>query len=94
MELGLSLGDASNPLGISEKTQEIKRNIADKTLGFCMSLGIGSNCDEENQDEEEDGVKDDNDAVEAEKGAPVDPPFQLNLLPPTPVQSFRSNGKL
>lgn len=91
MELGLSLGDASNPLGISEKTQEIKRNIADKTLGFCMSLGIGSNCDEENQDEEEDGVKDDNDAVEAEKGAPVDPPFQLNLLPPTPVQSFRSN---
>ncbi|EEF50208.1 homeobox-leucine zipper protein HOX11 [Ricinus communis] len=47
MELGLSLGDASKPLGFIEKARDVSSK---RRLGFCMGLSIDPNPRNEQQD--------------------------------------------
>ncbi|KAF8403922.1 hypothetical protein HHK36_012028 [Tetracentron sinense] len=80
MELGLSLGDASNPFAFLEKTTQ---KINNKKLGFCMGLGVGFNGREENGDDGEEGIRDGDESQK--KKVSADMPVQLDLLPLVPV---------
>ncbi|XP_010257490.1 PREDICTED: homeobox-leucine zipper protein HOX11 isoform X2 [Nelumbo nucifera] len=83
MELGLSLGDASNAFAFVDKSHKVSA----KGLGFCMGLGVGivnSREDEKLEADERDSALKDSDEMEEKKDS-TDPPIQLDLLPPGPV---------
>ncbi|GAV77620.1 Homeobox domain-containing protein/HALZ domain-containing protein [Cephalotus follicularis] len=83
MELGLSLGDASKPFGIMDKSREVVTTT--KGVGFCMALSIGSNLIDHQQTTEVKKTKPSSDEDRHQISALNDPPIQLNLLPNTPV---------
>ncbi|KAJ0095739.1 hypothetical protein Patl1_17290 [Pistacia atlantica] len=100
MELGLSLGDASNSLAFIDNSTT---HLANKRLGFCMGLSIGSSTakhhihgqDDDPDDDDDDEDKHKHKHKHANTTTPtstlldsqnnIDPPVQLDLLPNTPV---------
>ncbi|KAG6393240.1 hypothetical protein SASPL_147476 [Salvia splendens] len=74
MELGLSLGDASKSLGFLKDNNSSTNQDPTKATGFdfCMSLGLSS---KENGEDEDTSAEDGNDDNQEET------PLQLNLLP-------------
>ncbi|KAL2478457.1 Homeobox-leucine zipper protein HAT14 [Forsythia ovata] len=89
MELGLSLGDASKPVGFLTKngaSEQHKKN----GLGFCMELGLntnGGNQELAEKSHENDGDDDDDDDQTSEdtRASMENTPIQLDLLPRAPV---------
>ncbi|OVA13081.1 Homeobox domain [Macleaya cordata] len=78
MELGLSLGEVSRPFGGCTDKNRSKMN--NKSLGFCMGLGVGGF----NGRDEEKGEQSD-EQQRNERRVSADPPVQLDLLPLAPV---------
>ncbi|KAI3683079.1 hypothetical protein L1987_83579 [Smallanthus sonchifolius] len=103
MELGLSLGDAtpSKPSnGFITTTTTVNTTATttvgvDKSLGFCMALGMNpldatSHQHKENPHAQDDHDDDDDDDVDGEEHVcsqriSMNPPVQLDLLPSAPV---------
>ncbi|KAJ4978608.1 hypothetical protein NE237_009388 [Protea cynaroides] len=87
MELGLSLGEASKPFPFVEKTAP-RMNI-NPGLRFCMGLGVvgvnGREVDREYNGREGIIGREEKESEREEGRASADPPLQLALLPPAPV---------
>ncbi|KAG6395061.1 hypothetical protein SASPL_145652 [Salvia splendens] len=78
MELGLSLGDASKSLGFLKDNNSSTNQDLTKPTGFdfCMSLGLSS---------KENGEDDDTSAEDGSDDNQEETPLQLNLLPLAPL---------
>ncbi|GFZ02751.1 homeobox leucine zipper protein [Actinidia rufa] len=95
MELGLSLGDPSRPFGFLPKNREVNNNNNSHGLGFCMSLGInGSGTTGRQQLEREKSTTDESQRGSRNRDDPtahIGPPFQLDLLPLSPLPRHTSS---
>ena len=86
MELGLSLGDASKSLGFLKDNNSSSNQDLTKPTGFdfCMSLGLSS---KENGEDDDTSAEDGSDDNQEE----TETPLQLNLLPLAPVPRLWSS---